>query len=88
MHMANVDKAEKNTIIVLLLWFMLGWLGAHHFYLGNPGKGVGMFILWIASILTMVLIIGFFLIFVWFIWWAIDGVKIITRLSQANSVSQ
>lgn len=32
---------EKKTGIAYLLWFFLGILGVHHFYLGKIGRGVG-----------------------------------------------
>lgn len=32
---------EKSLAVAYLLWFFLGWIGVHHFYLGKVGRGVG-----------------------------------------------
>jgi hypothetical protein len=32
---------EKETAIAYVLWFFLGALGVHHFYLGKIGRGIG-----------------------------------------------
>jgi len=31
---------EKNKLVAALLAFFLGWIGAHHFYLGSTMAGV------------------------------------------------
>ena len=31
----------KSLAVAYLLWLFLGWFGAHHFYLGQSGRGVG-----------------------------------------------
>lgn len=42
--MSNFDGGMpvqyKETGMAYLLWFFLGALGVHHFYLGNKGKGI------------------------------------------------
>ncbi len=30
----------KSKTVALLLWFFLGWLSAHRFYLGKTGTGI------------------------------------------------
>jgi hypothetical protein len=32
---------DKSLAIAYLLWFFLGWIGVHHFYLGKAGRGIG-----------------------------------------------
>ena len=32
---------EKSVLIAYLLWLSFGVVGAHHFYLGKAGRGVG-----------------------------------------------
>jgi TM2 domain-containing membrane protein YozV len=34
-------RPEKSLGVAYLLWFFLGFLGVHHFYLGKVGRGVG-----------------------------------------------
>jgi TM2 domain-containing membrane protein YozV len=33
---ATVESARKSTLVAYLLWFFLGGLGVHNFYLGKP----------------------------------------------------
>jgi len=30
----------KSKTVALLLWFFLGWISAHRFYLGKTGTGI------------------------------------------------
>ena len=30
----------KSKTVALLLWFFLGWISAHRFYLGKTGNGI------------------------------------------------
>jgi len=55
--------ANDNLIISLLLWFFLGWLAGHRWYLGSP---VGWNILFILTLGGL----G--------VWWLVDGIQIIT----------
>lgn len=32
---------DKSLAIAYLLWFFIGWIGVHHFYLGKVGRGIG-----------------------------------------------
>jgi hypothetical protein len=34
-------RPDKSLGVAYLLWFFLGFLGVHHFYLGKVGRGVG-----------------------------------------------
>lgn len=46
------DLKSVGTAYVLLFFF--GGLGAHHFYLRNPGRGAFMLIVWAIGILALV----------------------------------
>ena len=35
--------ADKSVGVAYLLWLLLGLFGAHHFYLGKVGRGIGYF---------------------------------------------
>lgn len=34
-------RPDKSLGVAYVLWFFLGFLGVHHFYLGKVGRGVG-----------------------------------------------
>jgi len=51
---------EKETWVAYLLWFFLGFLGVHKFYLGKMGWGIlyiftgGLFLIgWLIDIFTI-----------------------------------
>lgn len=52
------EANKKEAVIAYLLWFFLGWFGAHNFYLRRTGVAVAQLIL----TLTMV---GILITFFW-----------------------
>jgi TM2 domain-containing membrane protein YozV len=52
------DANRKSALIAYILWFFLGWFGAHNFYLGRKGVGI-------AQVLLTISVIGWFITFVW-----------------------
>lgn len=36
----QTQYSSRSRLIMLLLWFFLGYLGVHHFYTGRIGKGL------------------------------------------------
>lgn len=34
-------RPDKSLGVAYLLWFFVGFLGVHHFYLGKVGRGIG-----------------------------------------------
>lgn len=71
---------EKSILVAYLLWFFLGGLGAHRFYLGYTNSGIAMVLLLafsivfgIAAFLSPVLYLG---LLAWAIWVLADAVLI------------
>lgn len=62
------DAARKSTGLAYVLWFFLGWIGVHRFYLGRTGSGIALLVLSICSVFfsfVVVGVIGFVAILVW-----------------------
>jgi len=75
---AQYDIEKKSLLVAYLLWFFLGYVGAHRFYLGRPISG---FLMLAFSAVTLVLSFVSFgiLAFLWFVvglWWLIDALLI------------
>ena len=64
---------KKSTAVAYVLWFFLGGLGAHRFYLGRTGSAVGMLVLTIVGWLTIVLYIGIILLLAVVVWLIVDA---------------
>ena len=58
------SAAGNDQIVALLLWFFLGGLAGHRWYLGSPVGWNILFILTLGGV-------G--------VWWIIDGIDIITK---------
>lgn len=56
------ESRKKSTGVTYLLWFFLGGLGIHRFYLGRTGSGVAMIALTIIG-WTLLFAAGFGLLF-------------------------
>lgn len=39
--MGHYPAVDKSVAVAYVLWLFLGWFGAHHFYLGKYGRGIG-----------------------------------------------
>jgi TM2 domain-containing membrane protein YozV len=79
------DAAKKSAGIAYLLWFFIGGLGVHRFYLGQTGTGITMAIIMLASCLTAVVGIGLIGFAVIGVWWLVDAFLIpgiATRVNQ------
>lgn len=54
----RVANRKKSAAAAYLLWFFVGWISAHRFYLGKPATAI-------LQILSYLILIGF-------IWWLLD----------------
>ena len=68
----RVTNEAKSAGVAYLLWFFLGTLGVHRFYLGRKGSGLVRLHLTIVGWLTIVFVIGFFLLALMGIWLFVD----------------
>ena len=67
----NMLKTQKSMLCTVLLWFLLGAIGAHRFYLGHTASAVCMLL---CTIFCWLIIPAIILA----IWWLIDIILIIS----------
>lgn len=68
MMMMQYDANKKSALVAYVLWFFLGWLGIHRFYLGQTMSGVVMLLITALSwVLSLIFIghLGFLLVGIW-----------------------
>ena len=69
---AAPGPAAKDVGTAYLFALLLGGFGAHHFYLGNIGRGVAFLLLWWIGWLSLVIVIGGFMLTGAVIWFIVD----------------
>ncbi|OYU76843.1 MAG: hypothetical protein CFE32_08465 [Alphaproteobacteria bacterium PA3] len=62
----RTDEETKAPFQAYILWFFLGWLGAHRFYVGRGKSGLAMLLLTLSMV-------GFPISF---FWWLADSVRL------------
>lgn len=84
---AQYDIEKKSLLVAYLLWFFLGYVGAHRFYLGKLISGLVMLVL--SAVVLALTIVSFGLFgFLWFLmglWWLIDALLIPSIVAGRNS---
>ncbi|GLQ57127.1 TM2 domain-containing protein [Devosia nitrariae] len=84
---AQYDIEKKSLLVAYLLWFFLGYVGAHRFYLGRPVSGLLMLVL--SAVILVVSLVSFGVLgFLWFLiglWWLIDALLIPGIVAGRNS---
>jgi len=75
-RMMRYDANKRSALIAYLLWFFLGYLGVHRFYLQRPLSGVLMLLLTAVSWLLTVIVIGWLGLMLAGLWWLIDALLI------------
>jgi TM2 domain-containing membrane protein YozV len=83
-RMMQYDAAKKSPVVAYLLWFFLGGLGVHRFYLGRITSGIIMAIVFGLSWVTTIIGIGFLGLGIIGIWWVIDAVLIPAMVTSSN----
>jgi TM2 domain-containing membrane protein YozV len=89
---------QKSMLVSYLLWFFLGWTGAHRFYNSNIGGGVAQLIAFISAIVLYIIGIGLIMVGKWAvaviatllwifcaIWWLIDAFLIPGWVRRQNN---
>ncbi|MBN9561670.1 MAG: TM2 domain-containing protein [Alphaproteobacteria bacterium] len=71
--MMRYDANKRSAGIAYLLWFFLGSLGAHRFYLKHTGSALAMLLIFLGSLALTVVAIGVFGLIVVGIWALVDA---------------
>lgn len=69
----RVTNEAKSVGAAYLIWFFLGGLGVHRFYLGRTGSGAALLILTIVGFLTLPIFVGIFLLIGTGLWLLVDA---------------
>jgi TM2 domain-containing membrane protein YozV len=66
----KIADTTNNIFLAYVIWFLLGYFGAHRFYLGKKTSAIVMLVCGILSILLAILVIPFIVMWVW---WLVDA---------------
>jgi TM2 domain-containing membrane protein YozV len=84
-RLMRFEAARKSVLVAYLLWFFLGWLGLHRFYLGYVVSGLLMLALWGVGTLLSIVYIGYLILVLPILWWALDVFLIPGMARQKNN---
>lgn len=74
----------KNPTTALLLALFLGEVGADRFYIGNKELGIAKLVLTVLGIVTLIAVVGFFLLLGVVIWKIVDCCLIMGACRETN----
>ena len=84
---AQYDIEKKSLLAAYVLWFFLGYVGAHRFYLGRTLSGLLMLAL--AAVTLVLSLVSFGILgFLWLLvglWWLVDALLIPGIVAARNS---
>jgi len=83
--MMRYDADKKSVLVAYILWFFLGWLGAHRFYLGRVPTAVAQFALCAVSWILSFVLIGYLGFALLGLWWLLDAVLIPGMAQRHNN---
>lgn len=71
---SEVKSQGKNMAIAYVLWYFLGLLGGHRFYMGRNGSAIAQLVLTITLIGSIIT----------FIWWIVDAFTLHNWVKKHN----
>lgn len=66
------EVGRKSIGAAYAIWFFLGFLGIHRFYLGRTASGVGQLLLFVVGLFLLPIGVGALLWLALGVWWLID----------------
>src|SRR5699024_8700144 len=96
---SEMQRRQKYVAVAFILWFFLGWSGAHRFYTYRIGSGIDMLglniceaicyvvgsVLLYVFIGVLILPIAFILTLAFLVWWIVDAVKLQDVINDMNA---
>lgn len=82
----ELKKSDKSRIVYVLLGLFLGWLGAHNFYIGRAGRGVGQLLMFFVGLITLYFLVGGLMLFILSLWVLVD-ICSVTQDSEGKTLS-
>ncbi len=83
--MMMYEANKKSTLIAYLLWFFLGFLGGHRFYMQKTGSGAVQLIMFLVGMILSVVLVGFLILLPLVIWVIVDAFLIPGWINAYNS---
>jgi TM2 domain-containing membrane protein YozV len=80
------EASKKSAGVTYLLWFFLGGIGVHRFYMGRAGSAVGMIILNVLGWVTLIVGVGLLFFLALGIWLIVDAFLIPGWVRQHNTM--
>lgn len=80
----SVNVEGKSVVVAYLLWWFLGGLGLHRFYLRHPKTAITQLLMLIIGIVTAFIIVGYFILAALAIWWLIDAFLTYQYVEEEN----
>jgi TM2 domain-containing membrane protein YozV len=67
---------SRSALLAYLLWFFLGFAGAHRMYAARVPTGILQLLVHGLGWLTTPILVGWVFIALWAVWWVIDAILI------------
>ena len=83
-RVANFQYQDKSVLLAAILSFLFPGLG--HLYLGLNRKGISFIIAYIVSAILIILLIGFILVLIVWLWALIDSIKSTEAINRGEYV--
>jgi TM2 domain-containing membrane protein YozV len=71
--MMRYDANKKSVGVAYLLWFFFSYIGGHRFYLKRTGSAIAMLLIFVASAVLTIVVVGYLGLFVIGIWALVDA---------------
>lgn len=82
--MMEYDARRRSALLAYVLWFFLGFAGAHRMYAARVPSGLIQLLVHGIGWLTTPILIGWLFVGIWAVWWVIDALLIPAWIRDYN----